>query len=245
MRRILFRWRNLTVWSYPAMLYVGLVAGVFVGNLAAHKTGADARRVFIATLVLIPPAIAGARLLYVAAHWSEYRDNTARIWNREEGGMAMYGGLPIMLLLSMPVLAALDLSFGAFWDIAVLTIMTGLALTKVGCLLNGCCAGRLSKSRAAVALANVRGECEQRLPVQVFESLWAVVMVAGGSLLLGRLPFDGALFLIVAGVYATGRMALESLREREHAAQRFDIGRTVSALTVACTAALLIVQWPR
>src|SRR5688572_32390438 len=72
-----------------------------------------------------------------------------------------------------------------------------------------------------------------------------LVMVAGGSLLLGRLPFDGALFLIVAGVYATGRMALESLREREHAAQRFDIGRTVSALTVACTAALLIVQWPR
>ncbi|MEO8577824.1 MAG: prolipoprotein diacylglyceryl transferase family protein [Gemmatimonadales bacterium] len=78
MRPILFRWRSITVWSYPAMLYVGLVAGVFVGNLAARETGTDALRVFIATLVLIPPAIAGARLLYVAAHWSEYRDDTRR-----------------------------------------------------------------------------------------------------------------------------------------------------------------------
>ena len=227
------------------MLYVGLVAGIFVGNMAAHKTGVDALRIFIATLVLIPPAIAGARLLYVAAHWSEYRDDTARIWNRAEGGMAMYGGLPIMLLLSLPVLAALDLNVGAFWDIAVLTIMTGLSLTKVGCLLNGCCAGRPSKNRIAITLTNARGESEQRIPVQVFESLWAVAMLAGGSLLLGRLPFDGALFLVVAGVYAGGRMTLDSLRERDHPTQRFEIGQTVSALTVACTAALLIVQWPR
>ena len=226
------------------MLYVGLVAGVFVGNIAAHKTGTDALRVFIATLVLTPPAIAGARLLYVAAHWSEYRDDTRRIWNRQEGGMAMYGGLPIMLLLSWPVLAALDLSFGAFWDIAVLTIMTGLSFTKVGCLLNGCCAGKQSKSRVAITMTNARGKSEHRIPVQLFEALWAAVMLAGGTLLLGRLPFDGALFLIVAGVYAAGRMALESLREA-HAAQRFEIGQTVSALTVVCTAAILIVQWPR
>src|SRR2546430_10997789 len=112
MWRILFRWRGLTVWSYPAMLYFGLVAGVVAGNLAAHATGVDAFRVFVATLILIPPAIAGARLLYVAAHWQHYRNCPGRIWNRQEGGMAMYGGMPVMLLLSAPLLAALGLGFG-------------------------------------------------------------------------------------------------------------------------------------
>ncbi len=53
MRRILFRWRGVTVWSYPAMLYVGLVAGVVAGNVAAHVVGIDAFRAYVATLVLI------------------------------------------------------------------------------------------------------------------------------------------------------------------------------------------------
>src|SRR6185295_6554035 len=108
-----------TVWSYPAMLYVGLVAGVIVGNFAAHATGVDALRVFIATLVLIPPSILGARLLYVASHWEDYKSRPSRIWDRTEGGMAMFGGLPVMLLLSLPVLAVARLVFGEFWDVAV------------------------------------------------------------------------------------------------------------------------------
>ena len=130
MRRVLFRWRGFRIWSYPAMLYLGLVAGVATGNLAAHATGVDAFRVFVATLILIPPAVFGARLLYVATHWNQYRNRPARIWNRQEGGMAMYGGLPIMLLLSMPVLAVLGLGFGGFWDAASLTIIHKQAMTS-------------------------------------------------------------------------------------------------------------------
>ncbi len=41
MRPILFQWRGLTVWSYPAMLYIGLVAGVVAGNVAAHAAGIE------------------------------------------------------------------------------------------------------------------------------------------------------------------------------------------------------------
>jgi phosphatidylglycerol:prolipoprotein diacylglycerol transferase len=157
----------------------------------------------------------------------------------------MYGGMPIMLLLGWPVLAALDLGYGAFWDVASLTIMIGLAFTKIGCLLNGCCAGRLSQSRIAVTLPNNRGQRRKRNPVQCLESIWALIVLAGASLLLGRLPFDGALFLVVAVVYATGRLALESLREREPGAPRIAIGHAVSVVTVVSAAAILIVQWPR
>src|SRR5690348_6008179 len=128
MQRVLFRWRGFTVWSYPAMLYAGLVAGVVVGNVASHAAGVDALRVFVATLILIPPSIAGARLLYVMTRWkTHYRGRPERIWDRQEGGMEMFGGMPVMLLLSVPVLAAVGLGFGQFWDAASLTIMTGMA----------------------------------------------------------------------------------------------------------------------
>jgi hypothetical protein len=35
MRRILFSWSGFNVYSYPAMLYLGMVAGVFAGAHAA------------------------------------------------------------------------------------------------------------------------------------------------------------------------------------------------------------------
>src|SRR6516165_5718615 len=96
---VLFKWRGITVWSYPAMLYIGLVAGVVAGNIAAHAAGLDALRVYIATISLIVPALAGARLLYVAAEWEIYRGNPKQIWDRNDGGYVMYGGLPAALLV--------------------------------------------------------------------------------------------------------------------------------------------------
>ena len=227
------------------MLYAGLVAGVAAGNLAAHATGVNAFRVFLATLMLTPAALAGSRLLYVTAHWRQYRDCPGRIWNRREGGLAMYGGMPVMLLLSAPLLATLGLGFGAFWDAASLTIMTGMVFAKMGCLMNGCCAGRPSRGRFAATLPNRWGVWEKRIPVQCFEAAWAAVVLASATALLGRLPFRGALFLLVAAFYAAGRLALEFLRDPDPEAGSIAMGHVVSALTVLSAVAILFVQWPR
>jgi phosphatidylglycerol---prolipoprotein diacylglyceryl transferase len=245
MRRMLFQWRGFTLWSYPAMLYCGLVVGVAAGNLAAHRTGLDAFRVFVATLVLIPPSIIGARLLFVATHWDLYRNKPRRIWSRQEGGMAMYGGMPVMLLFSLPLLKLLDLGFGAFWDVGVITIVTAMVFTKIGCLLNGCCAGRASRTWMTIVLPGVTGVWEKRIPVQMLESGWAAILLVAGALLLGRLPFRGALFLVVAAAYAAGRMCLEFLREREPQDTWMPLGHVASLLTIISALAILEIRWPR
>ena len=92
------------------MLYVGLVAGVVAGNVAAHAVGIDAFRAYVTTLVLIPLALVGTRLLHVASYWRVYRRTPGRIWDRNDAGFAMYGGLPVALLLSVPLLAVLSLA---------------------------------------------------------------------------------------------------------------------------------------
>ncbi len=245
MHRVLFRWKGLTVWSYPAMLYLGLCAGLIAENLAAHRTGVDAFRVFLATLILIPPAIAGARLLYVASHWKHYRHRPGSIWNRQEGGMAMFGGMPIMLLLSVPVLRVFDLGFWQFWDAASLTIMMGMSFTKIGCLLNGCCAGKPSRSPGALSLPNGSGVWENRIPSQPLEAAWAAAVFCVAMVFVGHLPFDGALFLIVAALYSVGRLALETLREHEPGSGRIALGHAVSALTVISAIAILAIRWPK
>jgi prolipoprotein diacylglyceryltransferase len=79
MRRVLFRWRGVIIYSYPAMLYLGMVVGLLAQHYAAARNGLDATRTVIATLILLPPALMAARLLFVASHWLIYRREPWRI----------------------------------------------------------------------------------------------------------------------------------------------------------------------
>jgi phosphatidylglycerol:prolipoprotein diacylglycerol transferase len=239
MRPILFRWRGIDVHSYPAMLYTGLVIGVFAGNAAAHASGLDARNVFAATILLIIPALAGARLLFIAANWQTYRKNISRIWNPVDSGAAQYGGLLVAVPLSIPLLKTLDLPFGAFWDIGVLTILVGMIFTRVGCLLNGCCTGRVSKSWLSLYLPGRDGQWDKRIPTQILEASWATMLLVVGLIIWHSLPFRGALFIFVVAGYACGRLVLESLREHHLSGQRFTLQHAISLLLIVASLAAL------
>ena len=163
------------------MLYLGLVAGVVAGNVAAHSARIDAFRTFVATLILIVVCLVGARLLYVALNWKLYRNDHARIWDRNEGGLAMLGALPLAIPMSVPLLALLGLPYGAFWDVAAFTILVGMIPTRIGCLLNGCCSGRPCESWFGLNLPNDRGVWTRRIPMPCLEAALAVILLAGAA----------------------------------------------------------------
>ena len=236
MRPVLVRWRGLTIHSYPAFLYLGLVLGVAAGNYAAHHAGVEPRDVFVATLVLLVPALAGARLLHVLCHWRVYRAAPRRIWSRAEGGAAMYGGLLLAVPLSVPLLAAVGPSFGAFWDAATFTLLVGTAFARVGCLLNGCCSGRPSSGRLALHLPNRAGVWERRLPTQLLELAWTLLVLAGAVLLSRTAPFDGSIFLYALGGYGLGRLLLESTRDTRDRVAGLSLHHAISLLLVAVAA---------
>jgi prolipoprotein diacylglyceryltransferase len=243
MRRILFRWRNITVWSYLAMLYVGLVVGVVAGNIAAHAAGLNPLRVYIATILLIIPALIGARLLFVASEWKFYRRNPRRIWNRAEGGFMMYGAVPVMLPCSVPLLRALHIGIGAFWDVSTFTILVGMIFTRVGCLLNGCCCGRETGGWFGIPLPNTRGIWQRRVPTQALEATSAAVLLMVAMVMWRRTPFPGALFLLIMLSYASARLVLELAREHGNRGRQFRVAYTLSVIFVATSISVLAVNW--
>lgn len=231
--------------SYPALLYVGLVLGVLAGNQAAHRAGLDAFRVFVATFVLIIPALAGARLLFVSSNWHVYRRDLKRIWNPTDSGASQYGGFLVALPLSIPLLASLQLPFAAFWDVASFTILVGMIFTRIGCLLNGCCSGRASTAWWALYLPNRHRVWDKRIPTQILEAGWAAVLLLIGTIIWKSLPFAGALFLFVIAGYASGRLMLESLRDHLRAGQSFTIQHAISLGIIAASLAALTIRAPR
>jgi phosphatidylglycerol---prolipoprotein diacylglyceryl transferase len=214
MRPILFRVGSIPVYSYAAMLYVGTVLGIGAQAYAASRMGLDPAPFVIATAVLLVPALVGARLLYVALHWRTFRNEPRRILRAAKGGAAMYGGLVLALPVSVPLLAFMRIPFELFWDLASFAILIGMVVTRVGCFLNGCCAGRPSESWLAVNLPDARGLWQRRIPAQLLEAAWGAAILAGAVVLWLQPNYAGGLFLYTAAAYGAGRIVLELVRER-------------------------------
>jgi len=211
---VLFRWRGRAVPSYPAMLYLGVVFGLVAGDVAANASGLNGARVYIASLLLLPVALVGARLASVIGNWSEWRRVPGRIWRRSEGGQAMYGGL-VAVPASLPLLAVLGVPFWAFWDVATFTMLTGMVFARVGCLLNGCCAGRPTEGRFGVVLPNHEGVRTRRVPTQFLEAGLGAILLAPAAVLLASKAPPGSVFTETLAVYALARLFLQPLREHQ------------------------------
>jgi phosphatidylglycerol---prolipoprotein diacylglyceryl transferase len=213
MRRILFSFKGFNVYSYPAMLYLGLLAGVFAGAHAAQLSGLSPNGFAVAAVILVIPAMVGSRLLFVLTHWYIYLREVPRIWRRSEGGLAMYGGLIAAVPLSIPVLHAMHLPFAAFWDAATFTILVGMVVTRVGCLLNGCCGGRPTSAWFGLNLPDHRGVWQRRVPTQILEMILTVMLLGAAISARDREPFAGAIFLSALVAYSAARYIIGQLRD--------------------------------
>jgi phosphatidylglycerol:prolipoprotein diacylglycerol transferase len=244
MRKILFSLNGLNVYSYPAMLYLGMVAGVFAGAHVAQLSGMDPNMFASATVALIVPALVGSRLLFVFTHWDVYRRDLSRIWRRSEGGMAMYGGLIVTVPLSIPLLPAMRLPFAEFWDAATFTILLGMVFTRIGCLLNGCCSGRSTDAWFGVNLPDHCGVWRRRIPTQIVEMTWTAAIFGAAILMWERRVPAGAIFCLAVVAYGTGRFLLEPLRDRD-VSRDTAVVRTTSLLLATTALVGMLLVWSR
>jgi phosphatidylglycerol:prolipoprotein diacylglycerol transferase len=229
MRPILFRWWNgKPVYSYPAMLYAGLTIGLVVGDFEANLRGQDGTRFYIAAVLLVVPALLGARLLYVARRWAYFRRDLALIVRRTVGGQVMYGGL-LAVPVSVPLVDALGLPFWGFWDAATFTLLAAMMLTRVGCLLHGCCLGKTTAATFGLVIRGHDGVAVRRVPAQLLEAGLAAVLLGCVAAIPAEAP-GGVVFLSATGGYAVGRFFLEGTREQAGRVTGAGAQRTASAL---------------
>jgi phosphatidylglycerol---prolipoprotein diacylglyceryl transferase len=215
MRPVLFSLGRLHLSSYKAFLSLGIAIGLEFGFQAALWEGLPGRAFLICAGILLVPALVGARLWFVVAHLSRYRHDPRRIWDRTGGGMALYGGLLAALASSAFLLPALAIGFTRFWDAASLTMLAGMAVTRIGCLLNGCCAGRPTAGRLGWVLPGRTGWV-RRFPSQVVEGVLAAALFGAETALLASGPPAGTVFLSVLCLYGAIRWLSEPLREQRY-----------------------------
>jgi phosphatidylglycerol:prolipoprotein diacylglycerol transferase len=219
--------------SYSVLLYIGCVTGVLAGIAAADAWGAPGDRVAGAAITLTAAAFVGSRMLYCATHLALFRAEPSRLWRRLDGGGSLYGGLLMAVALSPAVLAVSGLGFLEFWDAASVIMLVGLAATKVGCLMRGCCAGRPTAIFIGRWLPDHTGAWQRRYPSQPLEASWALVILAAACAARVAWPEAGVVFACAIALYGAGRIPLELTR----VAERRPLGRQVN---IAISTALMM-----
>ncbi len=226
--------------SYMVMLYLGCVGGTLAGAAFAEDSGLSPTRFAAMTILLLVPAFAGARLLFVTQHFEAFRTEPQRIWRRGEGGSSLYGGLVLAVVCSVPVLALAGLPFLAFWDAAAVTMLLGLIVTRFGCLLNGCCSGRPTSGWLGVNLPDHSGNWRRRYPTPMLEAGWAAVIL-GWVLAAGPDPaHPGTVICAVVAAYAASRLVLEPTRETLSPGRERRVNMAVSAVLLVVAGSGLV-----
>ena len=134
---------NLTIQSYGTMLVLAFIFGGLLATKNARKVGENPDNIANLIIYAMLGGVIGARVFHVIHFWEEYQDNLLGIIKIWQGGLEFVGGF-ITASLAMYIYAKkVKLPVRKYMDILAPALMIGLAFGRVGCLMNGCCYGKV------------------------------------------------------------------------------------------------------
>jgi phosphatidylglycerol---prolipoprotein diacylglyceryl transferase len=162
--------------------------------------------------------LVGARLLYVWENFRLFTGNLLRMFALTEGGISQWGGLFGAMAGALVWSRRAKVSYLKMWDAGGPATMIGLAIGRIGDVINGEHHGTPTNLPWGVQYVNPNTLGE---PDKVVHPEVAYEMVLCLAILAALLPFhqrlkkrlpDGVLGLIYFAIYATGRFFLSYLR---------------------------------
>ena len=137
---------GLPIRGYGVMLLIAVVAATIMNIFRGKRIGLTSDMVISLMFWLFVPGILGARIFYVIEYWHEFQGPTlgatlSNLMSITEGGLVVYGSIIGGMLGIIAFVIKNRLRFLAVVDVLAPSLMLGIALGRIGCLLNGCCFG--------------------------------------------------------------------------------------------------------
>jgi phosphatidylglycerol:prolipoprotein diacylglycerol transferase len=209
MRPVLLSVAGRPISAFQVLQYLGVLAGLTLGAEVTRRLGADPNTFLLAGFVLFIPAVISAHL---APSLISGRANR-RSWILPTEGSAIFLAIPGLLLTAPFVVWIAGLPAGAFLDGAAVAVATGTIVGRIGCLLQGCCAGRPTRGPLGIQLTDAHGVRTRRVPTQLLDACWAALLLAALLAASGHPPM-GASFFAFCALYGAGRFLTDFTREQ-------------------------------
>ena len=198
---------------YGLLISLGIFLGVMLVHKQEKEKGLPKDCAFDLALWIIPLAILGARLYYVAFQWENYKDNLLSVFHVWEGGMAIYGGIIGGVLGGVLMAKKNRLPFWKLADAVAPVLLLGQCIGRWGNFINGEAYGYEMLNPALQFFPlSVYINGTWHMATFFYESMWNLV----GFLILWlhrkKVRRDGNLFFCYLIWYGLGRSVIEGLR---------------------------------
>lgn len=211
MRPVLFEIFGWPIHSYGIMLALAFLIGVIGVGRAARKLGIKFDSIIDLGIWVLVGAVLGARLAYVITEYQYYLNAPLEMIKLNSGGLAFHGGLIGGFLAGYWFVTRQRLHPWKLADLAAPYIALGYAIVRIGCLLNGCCYGKLAAAPWGFACSAL--DSQLRYPTQIYAMLGSLILFAVLWRLRQHRHFAGWLFLLYIGLYSVLRFIIEFFRE--------------------------------
>jgi phosphatidylglycerol:prolipoprotein diacylglycerol transferase len=151
--------------------------------------------------------IIGARIFYIMENANYYINNIPEMVMLQRGGLSWYGGLMLGSICGILYLIKKNLSVYKILDLVIPFVALGQAIGRIGCLLNGCCFGKVS--RFGIYFDAHKSVL---IPTQVYSSLALILIFIALRLLQARPHKDGVVFFAYLLLYSIKRFFIEFWR---------------------------------
>jgi len=249
---VLLRLGPLMITWHGFFTAVGVLAGIWLVTRFAVERGYTEDDIMSIALWCVVGGIIGARLFHVVDAWDYYSADPLAILRVNEGGLAIWGtivGGPIAGViygwyLKLPILKLMD--------ICGLGLILGMAIGRLGDVVNGEHLGLPTSLPWSVRYTNPQTLAQPGASVHLavgYELLWDVAILALCAWLLHRrlLPRDGMVWWTMIALYSAGRFIWEYFRVEAN--QQFFLGlpqaQFLAFVGAAVSVWILVFMWTR
>lgn len=224
----LFHIGPLPIRSYGLMLAISFFLGVLYVKYVTKRDNKDFEPFLTIAYIMIFGGVIGARLFYVLFHLSEFSGRWGDSFNPFSGpefgiaGLNLYGGVIVAIAGTFIYCRMKKLSLLEVFDYFAPTLGLGLAFTRIGCFMNGCCYGTPTDLPWGISFPpgsipySIFGDAHLH-PSQLYSSLYGLMLFVLLHFMMKKKKFTGQLVAILFMVEALFRFLIEYVRYYEDA----------------------------
>jgi phosphatidylglycerol:prolipoprotein diacylglycerol transferase len=216
---------HFPIHAYGFMLALSFLLGIWIASARAKRAGLNPIVIADVGFWVILSAIVGSRAYYVLLHFEEFRNDLWAIINPFNhglvgiGGLVMYGGFIGAILAAVVFFKKKKIPFLPYADASAPSVALGVALTRIGCFLNGCCFGS-SATHGGITfpVSSAAGMYQHEIhaaglyPAQLYESAGGLLVFLLLLLIDRKKPFTGFLFYSLGLLYSVLRFIVDFSR---------------------------------
>jgi len=213
--KIAFQFGSFNIYWYGVLVAIGILVGLWTASRRALHDGIQGETIVDLGPWLILGTIIGARGLYVISYWREdFADKPLwQMLNIRGGGLIFYGGLMGASLACILYVRFKKLPLWKIADILAPSIALGHVFGRIGCLMNGCCYGRVCDLPWAIHFPKDHETHGLGVhPTEIYEALLDSCLYLFLVRVFRRKKFDGQIFALYLLCYAVLRAFVEMFR---------------------------------